>query len=97
MKRSVRQMETKLGSYNREMATCRNANVIKAVKTKYEEECDKIEVRVNEINSELEAVEKQEKDRQKQVDAATQKLDALMGDLDKFNSEGYNSDCKNYC
>lgn len=87
-------METKLGTYNREMTTCRNLNVIKAVKTKYEEECDKIEVRVNEINSELEAVEKQEKDRQKHVEAATQKLNALNSELDKFNSQGYNSDCK---
>jgi hypothetical protein len=94
MKKAVRQMESKLGSYNKDMIACRTGNVLKAVRTKFEEECDKIEVRCNEIHAGRDAIIKQEKDRQKHVEAAVQKLNALSAELNKFDAQGDDSDCK---
>lgn len=94
LKKSLRQLETKLGAYNKEYATFRNTSVLKAVKTKYEDECDKIEVKVNEITSELEAVEKNDADRVKKVEAAEAKLKGFEEEMQAFAQEEHKGDGK---
>jgi len=84
MRKAVQLMESKLVKYRQELNKVRSENVSmsSSIRRRYEEECDRIELKVSEISTELEVKENEEKGRIKRYEAARAKYEALKREVD---------------
>jgi chromosome segregation ATPase len=88
MRKSVQTMESRLVKLKQEMVKLRGDSVAvsKSIKKRYEEECDRVDLKVNEINGELAAREEEERGRLRRYEAACCKYDNLKMELDAIQA-----------